>query len=787
MPSPTLPATLTRPQWLRLGALLLAALWLTMGLLGFLLLNKQHQLMLDLAVSRAAVIAGDIDATLQTAQRSGLTLDETQSLQSLLQRLQGDTPDLARIDIFRSNGGAASILYSSDARRIGSAAQPAWQRLSLRDKALWQIEAGNGRIEAGRRISDAQERNVGGYVLTIDARRYYHQTGYSRTVFLQTLFGTALGAGLLLLALLWLLAQRPGGRLRTRILGVALPVMLASGIGLSLHATRLFSATLQPALEAKAASVADFTRAKLARALALGIPLRQLVGIDDYFATLLAKHPELAAIRLDDVQQQALSARQTAGAIGLTLTRPLLDPDRPAQLLGQLQVSTAAGFVASQMQALAADIAIVLLVGLIVFNEALSALLGRLPATAGIAPDAAVRSGRLAAIRLPLFLFILTEELTRAFLPLHIRELVATAGHAGQTTLIGLPISVYMLCFAVATPLAGGLADRHGAGRIFTAGAALSAAGFVWAALTDDLWQFALARACCATGYALATMACQRAILADSDQQSRAQGLAMFIGAVGIAAICGSSIGGVLAERAGVGAVLSLSALLCLIATALFARIALPRTIPGDEKPFAWIDLLRLLRQRRFAMLMLGGAIPAKIALAGLLFYLTPLALAAAGYAPAAIGRAVMVYFILITCVTPLAARWSDRYRLRLSLVVVGGMIIGGGALAGWNGGVAGTLIGIVALGIGTGLSAAALQALANEVGTADGSIGVMAATAAFRTIERIGSAIGPLLAGTLLLAGSYGSAMAAIGGVLLLGALLLWLTFGLSQMRRAG
>lgn len=786
MPSPPFSTALTRPQWLRLGALLLAALWLTMGLLGFLLLNKQHQLMLDLAVSRAAVIAGDIDATLQTAQRSGLTLDEAQSLQSLLQRLQGGAPDLARIDIFRSNGVAASILYSSDPRRIGSTAAPAWQRLSLRNKALWQIENGSGNIEAGQRISDAQERYIGGYVLTIDARRYYHQTGYSRTVFLRTLFGTALGAGLLLLALLWLLAQRPGSGLRTRILGVALLVMLGSGIGLSLHATRLFSATLQPALEAKAASVADFARAKLTRALALGIPFRQLVGVEDYFAMLLAKHPELATIHLDDAQQQPLFARQTSGTVGLTLTRPLFDPEQPTLLLGQLQVNTAAGFVASQIQALSADIAIVLLVGLIVFNEALSALLGRLPAATGITPGAAARSSRLAAIRLPLFLFILTEELTRAFLPLHIRELVATAGHAGQTTLIGLPISVYMLCFAVATPLAGGLADRHGAGRVFAAGAALSAAGFVWAALTDDLWQFALARACCATGYALATMACQRAILADSDQQSRAQGLAMFISAVGIAAICGSSIGGVLAERAGVGVVLLLSALLCLIATALFARISLPRNIPGDEKPFAWIDLLRLLRQRRFAVLMLGGAIPAKIALAGLLFYLTPLALAAAGYAPAAIGRVVMIYFILITFVTPLAARLSDRYRLRLSLVVVGGMIIGGGALAGWNGGVAGTLVGIGALGIGTGLSAAALQALANEVGTANGSIGIMAATAAFRTIERIGSAIGPLLAGTLLLSASYGGAMAAIGGILMLGALLVWATFGITQTRKA-
>ena len=46
------------------------------------------------------------------------------------------------------------------------------------------------------------------------------------------------------------------------------------------------------------------------------------IGTGGYFATLLAKLPELAAIRLGDVQQQkrCLPGRP-AGAIGLTLTR----------------------------------------------------------------------------------------------------------------------------------------------------------------------------------------------------------------------------------------------------------------------------------------------------------------------------------------------------------------------------------------------------------------------------------------------------------------------------------
>ena len=86
-----------------------------------------------------------------------------------------------------------------------------------------------------------------------------------------------------------------------------------------------------------------------------------------------------------------------------------------------------------------------------------------MPADAGIAPDAAVRSGRLATIRLPLFLFVLTEGWRAHFCPCTSRELVTTAGHAPEpTTLIGLPISV-CLCFRGGSPLAGGLADRHGA------------------------------------------------------------------------------------------------------------------------------------------------------------------------------------------------------------------------------------------------------------------------------------------------------------------------------------
>lgn len=756
----------------RLLILLLPALWAVMVLLGLMLLGKQQSLTLDLAVARVAVLADTLDSTWHSTSQTGLTLTEAQGLAQRLAELQQKQPDILAGRLFSVQDQQLQPLFTAVGQPL--AASPLWLARFQRESGFWRLEQDDQTLIIGKRLLDENDRVVGGYVLRLNATPYFVQVEAARHDLMRSLLATALIASLALTALLLLLHRLPLPLgLRGKTLTAALLVLICAGGFLAQRTSRDFAQHLQPALQAQAEAVADFLQGRIEHALSLGIPYDGLTGVEAYFDDILERHGELAAIRLGE--KESRNHRHGAGVdqIGNRTNRDLAVGE--AQTI-RLSVSTDPEHVAARMREIAIDLAMVLLASLIVFNEVLGYALARLAEGKKALPG--IEASPLDAVRLPLFLFILTEELTRAFLPLHIREL-ALAGD-GPARSVGLPITVYMLAFALATPFAGGLADRYGAKRVFNLGCGLALAGFAWAAWTGGYWQFTLARALCAAGYAIATMACQRLILSESDDSSRARGLALFVGAVGIAAICGSAVGGIMAERLGAQAVFALSALICMICIALFAVIR-PGSRATADAPFAWSDILLLLRQPRFALLMLAAAIPAKIALAGFLFYLVPLALAGLDYSPAAIGRAVMVYFVTLVCVTPLAARLSDRYRLRLSLVVIGGLIIGLGALTGllqaaWAD--RGVLLAIAALGLGTGLSAASLQALAGEIGSrvskADGYVGQMTAMVVFRMVERLGSALGPLLLGLPLIWYAYGEAMTALGGIMMLASLIL-------------
>ena len=68
----------------------------------------------------------------------------------------------------------------------------------------------------------------------------------------------------------------------------------------------------------------------------------------------------------------------------------------------------------------------------------------------------------------------------------------------------------------------------------------------------------------CALGYAMVFVAAQGYVLDRTGQQNRAQGFALFIGAIMVATVCGPSIGGILADNIGFRASFGVSALMAL-------------------------------------------------------------------------------------------------------------------------------------------------------------------------------------------------------------------------------
>ncbi len=369
------------------------------------------------------------------------------------------------------------------------------------------------------------------------------------------------------------------------------------------------------------------------------------------------------------------------------------------------------------------------------------------------------------AARLPLFLFVVAEQLSTSFIPLLGRDLArATRGGFSPDLLAALPIAVFVAAVAFATPYGGRLTARRGPRDAVLVGGGVAALGYLAAALADDVTQFALARMLCGIGYAVLTIACQAQMAMAARQGRLARTLGGFTGAVMTGAVCGTAIGAVIADRLGYGATFLASAGLVVVVLGLALR-AIPRgmTDPVAAGQGVVAGARAAFGNARFTAVLLLAAVPAKIVLAGFIFYLAPLALRDAGLSQAAVGRNVMLYGLCMLPAIALGGWLADRARM-------GGGLIWGGAVL--NGGallmipllpeVAALPIAIAVTGAAQGLASAPM--LAVVAGMPGRSTPLLLSF--LRLGERFGSVIGPFAAAWLMMRGDAVWAMGVLGGV---------------------
>ncbi|RAU22279.1 MFS transporter permease [Paramagnetospirillum kuznetsovii] len=374
-------------------------------------------------------------------------------------------------------------------------------------------------------------------------------------------------------------------------------------------------------------------------------------------------------------------------------------------------------------------------------------------------------------IRLPLFLFVFAEEMSRSFMPLFIRDLYTPSTGLDQEMAIALPIAVFMFFIAAVSPSAAMISARKGSRRVFLIGLLPATVGFFMSGLADNVFDLTLWRSLTAIGYALVTMACQSYIAQAAQRESRAQGLGVYVGAVLTASICGTGIGGVLAERVGYRATFVLAAALSVVAGLLIYRLmdaAQPKAEPLSPRKR---EFLALLRNWRFFALVTFAAIPSKIALTGFFFFLVPLTLLQTpGYDLGDIARIMMMYPISVVLLSPLAARLADKMGWKAGLVAVGGLIGGFGLLLPVLSGDFNVLgVSIALLGVSHGLSASPQLAIIPDIcWTECRNMGQTNVLAFLRLAERVGSVIGPFLAAAFIPIYGISGAVIALGAVVL-------------------
>jgi MFS family permease len=377
--------------------------------------------------------------------------------------------------------------------------------------------------------------------------------------------------------------------------------------------------------------------------------------------------------------------------------------------------------------------------------------------------------GRVAKVRAPLFMFILAEELTRSFVPGYVTELLVPIAGLSPQIVIGLPIALFMLIVAVGQPFLGVYCQRAGRRRTMLVGAAIAALGFVATALSHSVLDLLLWRSLCALGYAMVFVAGQSFVLENATASSRVRSFAVFVGAIMAASVCGPSIGGILADNIGSRATFGAAA--ALAACSMLVIRLLPESRPSKlERESTRLPRLgeigALLRNAQFMAVTGLAAIPAKVLLTGVCFYLIPLYMLSIGSTQAMAGRILMTYGVVMVVLAPLTAALATT-RDRMHWLVGGGLIVSGvGAMLMLAGGSVGWVFLAAALvGLGQSMSISAQSALVSEHCAAEiERMGSGVVYGVYRLLERLGNAAGPLVAAAAALLLDYRMSFVAVG-----------------------
>jgi len=388
------------------------------------------------------------------------------------------------------------------------------------------------------------------------------------------------------------------------------------------------------------------------------------------------------------------------------------------------------------------------------------------------------------AMRAPLFVFMLAEELTRPFLPVYIRSLATPIPGLSQSFVISLPMIAFLTVVALAQPFLGSVTERMGRRSSLMSGAVLGLVGYVASAFVGDLVELTVARMVSAVGFALVFASAQGHVIDSTDIRHRSSGMAMFIGAILVAGLCGPPIGGILADRIGIPGTFIVAGLLSACSFVL-AYLCMPtHTARRAHGPaIRWRDFGPILSSPPLAALFFLCAMPAKIILVAFCFFLVPLQMEAMGATQSMTGRMLMIYPIAMVLLVPFFAALADRRNKRAHFVAVGGLLAGlsGFAVLVDAGSFLPIVLMLLGLGIGQAMSIAPLSGLVGELGRAlSPSVNENSVYGIFRLVERTGNALGPLVAGTLLGVYGFSTTVAIIGGITAVCAVLFLAVIGL-------
>jgi len=631
---------------------------------------------------------------------------------------------------------------------------------------------------------------------------------------------------------IWLVTGHTGtaGSRRARR---AAPLMLAALLLASPAMIWIAREAARPYVSAQIESSADMVAASVAgqvqRALQLGVPLQSLNGLPALFADRLAVARELSWLALRGPDGQELAHAGTSHPDDIMTERSAPVGGSSARIVAAYSHN----YVDRALGAMLLDLVLAVVISVVLLRELtrglwrrsllhplldyriarvwwwIDGLRGRKPssktveearkkckAELSIAASGHVHgeidSGgtdfgvQLTRLRLAVFLIALSDELLRPFFTAFASEMQTSSAWLSPAMLAGLPVVAFMCTLALSQIIGPMLAQRFDLRRMLMLAAPAGALALVGTAFTHDVGALVLLRSVSGAAYGLGLILVQTAIVRHAPPAQRARSLAEVAAAIVAAGIVGPPFGGMLSGRIGDAHALLACALAMIGAHVVASRLRLSCTARGAETLVTttaptWRGYLAVLHNWRAMCVILGSALPARLVAVTVLVVVAPLYVRQLELSADAAGRVMLMYFLCFAATASLMAHWSDLLGQRKPFIVAGCLVAAVACLQlPAIQGIGGLALCCALLGVGQAVQSSPQITLVTELfERKDAS--VQAATpeqalAAFRLIERGGSIIAPFVTALAIALLGLEGAVAAVGVLLALGALGVWL-----------
>jgi MFS family permease len=362
------------------------------------------------------------------------------------------------------------------------------------------------------------------------------------------------------------------------------------------------------------------------------------------------------------------------------------------------------------------------------------------------------------------FTFILAANLHSSFLPFFAQDLLHTptvlTGMFSEKVLMGLPITAYMMTVMITMIILGsGRFDAVSPFRSICISLLFTAAGLIFCGLAQDIVTLILARMLCAVGFALIVLNGRQFIVDHSRSERRAFHLAGYTTAFSGGMFSSIVIGGIMADYFSYRIVFFTAAGL-LIFVFLFAHFVFAErpVFLKDDRGKRESGLARFvslcMKDRRIIAVILQGIIT-RIMLVGFYYYAIPIFLRSQ-FAFSDIGRIMMFYGLTSILLASYLNKYIKRVEQSEKAIIISNIVLGLSFtifyFLNFTSPVlyaAFAIAGLVILSISNIYTFPSQVNLLLDTDTVK-TMGNRVPLATYQSLERVGSALGPMMFGIL-------------------------------------